>query len=381
MSRFRVVIAYNTSWYVHNFRLPLIRALLQNNYEVIVLAPKDEYTQRVVETGVGFREITVDSKGNNPLRDLATFFAFFRAYSELKPNLVLQYTIKPNLYGSIAARLLGVNVACNVTGLGAAFSKGGLIELIARTLYRIAFAKVERVFFQNPDDMELFLEAGLVEEKKTDLLPGSGVDTERFTPESTPRAAGPFRFLFVGRLLKEKGVEDLIEATALVRASGTAATVSLLGRFDPEDPHTANPALVKAAVDAGHIFLAGETDDVRPYLAAADCVVLPSYYREGTPRSLLEAIAMGKPVIAADSVGTREPVHDSINGFLHTPRDPRDLADRMLIMATLPQDRLRAMGDASRAYALERYREEIVIDRYLALVASVRSRRDLSRPA
>jgi len=366
----KILIAYNTCWYVFNFRRPLIRALLAAGYEVTVLAPRDEYTDRVMETGAAFRDIAIDSKGNNPLKDLGTIVAFFRAYRELKPDLVLQYTIKPNLYGSIAARFLRIPAVCNITGLGAAFNRGGITEAVARLLYRASFSSVRRVFFQNPDDYGLFLSSGLVKEAQADLLPGSGVDTDRFAPSPGPRPDGPFSFLFIGRLLKEKGVEDLIAAARLARAEAPELRFRLLGRFDPTDAHTADPALVRAAADDGTIELLGETDDVRPIIRAADCVVLPSYYREGTPRSLLEAIASGKPVVAADSVGTREPVRDGVNGFLHRPRDPADLAAKILAMARQDGAALADMGAASRAYALERFREEIVIEKYLEIVAA-----------
>jgi glycosyltransferase involved in cell wall biosynthesis len=371
----RIVLAYNTSWYVWNFRMPLIAALRGRGCELIVLAPRDEYTDRIVASGVAHRDIKLAAKGRNPLRELATIGAFARAYRQLKPDLVLQYTIKPNIYGSIAARCLGIPAINNVTGLGQAFERRGALQAAVRLLYRFAFRKVDKLFFQNPDDLGLFVRGGLAARERCGLLPGSGVDLERFRPASLPavggRAEGPCTFLFVGRLLEAKGVGVLLEAAALVKAKRPDAVVRLLGKRDDADPGAVDPRALDAAIAAGLVEHAGMSDDVRPQLAACDCVVLPSYYREGTPRSLLEAAAMGKPLVAADTVGTREPVVDGKNGFLCRPKDPADLAAKMLAMIDASPERRRAMGAASRALAETRFDEKIVLKAYVETVERI----------
>jgi glycosyltransferase involved in cell wall biosynthesis len=376
----RIVLAYNTSWYVWNFRMPLIAALRERGYEVVVLAPEDEYSGRIAASGVALRHIGLDAKGLNPLRELAAVFAFVGAYRRLEPDLVLQYTIKPNIYGSIAARFLGIPAINNLTGLGAVFEGGGALQRIVRALYRFAFRKVDKLFFQNPDDLELFIEGGLAKRDRCGLLPGSGVDLERFRP--MPRNAtsdegdSRFVFLFVGRLLKAKGVDLLVEAARSVKERRPDAVIRLLGRRDDADPGAADPVALDAAIASGLVEYAGATDDVRPFIAASDCVVLPSYYREGTPRSLLEAAAMGKPLIAADSVGTREPVADGVNGYLCRPRDAADLASKMMAMLDAPADRIAAMGAASRRIARERFDETIVIRSYIESIETIlRSRK------
>lgn len=361
-----IVIAYNTSWYVYNFRRPLIRALKARGYQVLVLAPRDEYTDRLIAEGALYRELRLEGKGKNPLRELAAVFDFFRAYRELKPEIVLQYTIKPNLYGSLAARVLGIPAIDNITGLGQAFASGGAVEKAARILYRIAFRRVERVFFQNKDDKELFETGGLVGREQSDLLPGSGVDTRFFAPRE--KEPGPVTFLQIGRLLKAKGGEDFIAAARLVRSRHPDARFALLGRFDPDDPKGIDPAILRIAIAEGVAEHWGETDDVRDCIARADCAVLPSYYREGVPRSLLEAAAMGKPLIAADSAGTREPVEDGVNGFLHEPRNAADLAEKMMEMIALGEGGRAEMGRRSRELMKRRFEESIVIDKYLEAV-------------
>ncbi len=361
-----ILISYNTCWYVYNFRLPLIRALKAQGHEVSVAAPRDEYTDRVIAEGVSFYDLPIEAKGKNPLNELKTLFEFRKAYKTLAPDVVLQYTIKPNLYGSLAARSLGIPAINNVTGLGEAFVSGGMIEQLVRFFYRAAFKKVKRVFFQNPDDYTLFLDARLVREEQAALLPGSGIDTDIFAPRE--RQPGPFTFLQVGRLLKAKGVNDFIAAARIVKKQRPDARFALLGRHDPEDGKCVDAAVLAAAESEGVVEHLGETDDVRSVIAQADCVVLPSYYREGTPRSLLEAASMAKPLIAADSVGTREPVTDGVNGFLHPPKDPAALAERMLRMIGLDQTARAAMGEASRTLMKERFDEKIVIDAYLSAV-------------
>jgi glycosyltransferase involved in cell wall biosynthesis len=367
-----IVISYNTCWYVYNFRLPLIRALKERGYEVTVFAPRDEYTDRVVAEGVAFRDMPIEGKGKNPLSELKTLLAFRRAYKELQPEIALQYTIKPNLYGSLAARTLGLPVINNITGLGEAFASGGLTETVVRILYRIAFKRVDLVFFQNPDDKSLFVGDKIVREGQAELLPGSGVDTGRFAP--MPRGSGPFTFLQIGRLLKAKGAEDFIAAARQVKEKRSDVRFALVGRYEPNDPNGVDAPVFEKAREDGIVDYWGEVDDVRPLIAQADCVVLPSYYREGIPRSLLEAASMGKPLVAADSVGTREPVVVGRNGFLHRPRDPGDLARKLFDVLSLDTRALDAMGAESRALMRERFEESIVIDKYLASVERFKRR-------
>jgi glycosyltransferase involved in cell wall biosynthesis len=364
-SNARLVITANTSWYIFNFRLSLIRALQSKGWRVTVLAPPDEYTERIKAEGVGFQALLLSAKGMNPFRELGTLRAFRTAYGKLRPAIILQYTIKPNIYGSIAARRLGIPVINNVSGLGTMFS-GGLRERLARILYRFAFSRAQLVLFQNADDRALFLGAGLVDQHHTGMLPGSGVDTEFFAPR--PRGAGPFTFLLAARLLRDKGVGDFISAARLIKDGLPEPRFVLLGRHDPADPLCVDAELLEDAVRDGIVELPGHTDDVRRYIADADCVVLPSFYREGVPRSLLEAASMGKPLIAADCIGTREPVQDGVNGFHCRPRDPADLAEKMRAVLSAGPEKREKMGESSRRIAKEHFDERVVLASYLTAV-------------
>lgn len=367
MSDSPIAISANTAWYVWNFRRPLIRTLRERGYRIVILAPRDPYAEKLVQEGAQFWDIPMEAKGKNPLRELGLLFRYWDAYRKIRPLAALHYTIKPDLYGSIAARFLHIPVINNVTGLGTVFEKGGPLEILVRILYRFAFAKAQRIFFQNQDDYRLFIDHGLVRKAQTDILPGSGVDIQRFVPEEFPpiKTDEPFIFLFVGRLLKAKGVEDLIAAAPLVREKHPNATIVLLGKRDDRDPTSADPKLLDRGIGEKLVEYGGIVDDVKPWLTKAHCVVLPSYYREGIPRSLLEAAAMGKPLIAADSVGTREPVINGENGFLCESRNPKDLAEKMIAMIELPPEKLREMGTASRRLAENRFDERIVLDKYI----------------
>lgn len=362
-----VVISYNSCRYVYTFRMPLIRALRGEGWPIVVVAPRDEYTDRVAGDGIAFREIALEPRGRNPVRELATLRAYRTIYAELDPAIVLQYTIKPNIYGSIAARRLGIPVVNNVTGLGTMFS-GGPLQAFGQFLYRRAFRSAELVFFQNPDDQKLFIDAGMVDSRRCALLPGSGVDPLHFAPR--PRLEGPFTFLYLGRLLRAKGAEAFIEAARTLqgRRSGQLFRCVLLGTHNPSDPDMIEAHTLERAIADGIVEHPGTTDDVRPTIAAADCVVLPSWYREGVPRSLLEAASMGKILVAADSVGTREPVEDGKNGFLCRPRDTSDLCRAMEAVLDLAPAKRKRMEAESRRIALERFDERIVIDRYLDAV-------------
>jgi glycosyltransferase involved in cell wall biosynthesis len=344
------------------FRRPLIRAFLRRGWRVTVVAPEDEYTNRVVETGAKHLHIDMDTKGTNPVRELFMVQRFRKAYHDLKPDVVLQYTIKPDIYGSIAARALGLPVINTITGLGTMFS-GGPKETLARLLYRYAFRSADLVLFQNEDDKALFIRSRIVCKERTGLVPGSGVDLDRFAPR--PRGEGPFMFLMIGRLLKAKGVEHFIIAARRVKEQRPNVRFVLLGSHDPGDPECVDQKKLSQATVDGIVDHSGHVDDIRPILANADCVVLPSFYREGVPRSLLEAASMAKPLIAADSVGTREPVRDGVNGFLCKPRDPMDLAEKMERMMALDPQRRAEMGEASRRYMRERFDESTVIETYL----------------
>jgi len=370
----KVMIGLNTAWNFVNFRAGLVRALVAAGYEVVAVAPLDGYVDRLKSLGCRFVAMPMDNHGKHPGRELVLLLRLWRLLRHERPDVYLGYTIKPNIYGSLAARALGIPVINNITGLGAVFSRGGLIASFVKGLYRVALKRSRKVFFQNDDDLELFVRAGLVCTAVTARLPGSGIDTTLFAVVPLPNKE-PLRFLLIARLLWEKGVGEFVEAARRLEASGVRAEFDLLGFVDDNNPAAISSAQLEAWTSEGVIRYLGVSHDVRIEIAQVDCVVLPSYYREGTPRTLLEAAAMGRPLITADSIGCRDVVEDGINGYLCRPRDAGDLTTKLLAMINLPPEERSAMGLRGRAKIEKEFDERIVIHNYLQAIAAVVGRR------
>jgi glycosyltransferase involved in cell wall biosynthesis len=361
-----LVISINASWNIVNFRSGLIRGLQQAGYRVVALAPRDAWSDRLGELGVEFQPIPMDRKGLSPTRDLALLWRYRRALRRLRPDAFLGYTAKPNVWGSLAAQSLGIAVINNVSGLGTAFIRGGWLGKVVSALYRLAFRRSATIFFQNDEDRDLFVAKRIVAPAKARLLPGSGVDSERFRPavDRAGDAFRPFAFLLIARLLRDKGVVEYVEAAREVRRTAPEARFRLLGFLDPDNRSAIARRELDSWVAEGLIDYLGQTDDVRSAIADSDCVVLPSY-REGLPRTLLEAAAMSKPLIATDVPGCRQVVRHEVNGLLCRVRDSASLAAAMLEMLLAPRERRDGWGKAGRAMVEAEYDERIVVERYL----------------
>lgn len=367
----KIVISINTAWNIYNFRAGLVRALIREGYEVIALAPRDEYSQKLLEMGCRVVDLPMDNNGTHPGRDLALFARYYWALRSLKPYALLGYTVKPNVYGSLAAHALGIPVINNIAGLGATFIRDSLITKIVRTLYKVALKRSHKVFFQNADDQELFVGSGLVRQKASSLVPGSGLNLDHYAP--APLAVSPerpFRFLLVARMLKDKGIEEFAEAARLVRQQHGAVEFHLLGAAGTGNPNAIPAEKLAAWEQEGLLNYLGKTEDVRPHLAGADCVVLPSY-REGVPRSLLEAAAMARPIIATDVVGCRDAVDDQVTGLLCQVKSASSLAEKMSAIMMMPAEARTLMGEAGRRKVEAQFDEHIVIQKYLQALDAI----------
>ncbi|MDB5693186.1 MAG: glycosyltransferase family 1 protein [Alphaproteobacteria bacterium] len=362
-----ILISINSSWNIVNFRSGLIRALIADGFRVVALAPPEGvWPERIVALGAEFQPIKIDRQGTSPMRDAALLWRYWQALRRIRPDVLLTYTAKPNVYGSLAARIAGVPVINNVAGLGTAFIRDNWLTRVMEKLYRAAFLRSSTVFFQNEDDLEQFVAAGLAPPDRALVLPGSGIDLTRFVPGARPTAErGDARvtFLLVARLLWDKGLAEYVEAARTIRASRPDVRFQILGPLDAGNRTVVSREEVERWSAAGLVEYLGEAEDVRPHLAAADCIVLPSY-REGLPKVLLEGAAMGKPLIATDVQGCRSVVEDGINGFLCAPRSSEALAGAMLRFVDLPEVRRAALGAASRCRVEERFDERLVIQRY-----------------
>lgn len=364
----RIAIVLNTSWNIYNFRMSFVRELLAQGHEVHTIAPNDDFTHLLKEAGCVHHPVKMDSRGANLIKDSALIFELLFIYKRVKPNVVLHYTIKPNVYGTIAAAILRIPTVNNVCGLGTVFLKKNMVSAFALFLYKISFRFANKVFFQNSDDQKLFVEQKLVPAAVVDLLPGSGINLSRFTPAAFKRN-DQFTFLLISRLITDKGILEFIDAVRKLKAEGLQARFQMLGAMDPEHKRGIKKEVIQGWIDEGIVEYLGTTDDVRPYIQQADCVVLPSY-REGTPRTLLEAASSAKPIIATDVPGCNHVVKDNFNGLLCKLKDSDDLAAKMTTMAHLPEYTLQQFGVNGRAKVMQEYDERIVIEKYLRAIQS-----------
>lgn len=372
-ARRRIVISTNSSWNIANFREGLIRALILEGYEVLALAPLDGSVEKLEAMGCRVLPINMNNKGVNPLQDALLFVNYWRLLRQAQPAAYLGYTIKPNVYGSLAAQALGIPVINNISGLGTAFIRKNWLTAVVKRLYHTALKRSHKVFFQNEEDRSLFVENDLVRLGQTGVLAGSGINVDKFAPTGALQARSApevKRFLLIARLLRDKGIVEYVEAARRVRQRHPAARFGILGFLDVENRTAISRAEVDAWVAEGVIEYLGATDDVRPFIEDADCVVLPSY-REGTPRTLLEAAAMGKPLIATDVPGCRNVVMHETNGYLCRAQDADDLADQLERFIALPEAEVGAMSRNSRDMVLEKYDERLVIAPYLDTIGKV----------
>lgn len=364
MSKKTIAIVYNTCHYIYMFRLKLIHKLQEVGYDVIAIAPYDEYSDRLVSEGVKYIPVSIDNKGTSPLADLKLIKNLFTIYKEIKPDIILQYTIKPNIYGSIAAGFAGIPVINNITGLGTVFLNESLLQKITKILYRFSFKKVKKVFFQNSYDKQLFLYNDLVNSSKVDLLPGSGIDTKKFTPQIVAKKNNKFIFLLIARVIRDKGIIEYVEAAKQLIIKYNYVEFQLLGQLGAINKSTINKEEVKSWQNNSIINYLGTVDDVKNNIAQADCIVLPSY-REGTSKTLLEAASMAKPIITTDVPGCNNIVSDGVNGLLCKVKDSIDLANKMEMMMNLSTKEREIMGKNGRKKMIDEFEEEIVIQKYL----------------
>jgi len=356
-----IAVVSNTSWSLYNFRLNLMQSLSEYGYEVIGIAPHDEYTALIP---FPVYDVQMNRRGTNPFQEISLMKQFQHILSDKNVDIMLNFTPKPNIWGALAAhkaKCLSIN---NIAGLGNTFTQKGLLTLIMKQLYRYSQKKAFHIFFQNDEDMKLFEDSGVLKKKSYSLLPGSGVDTLRFHPGLRKKGRKKLHILMMARLLKHKGVFLYAEAAAsLIKDFPQKCGFQLLGPLDPGNPSGISNEELQYIQDQGVEYL-GETKDTVPFLADADLFVLPSYYREGTPKSVLEALAIGLPVITTQMPGCRDTVLPGQNGWLIEPENSNSLEEALREFIGLPLEEQEKMGRASRKLALERFDERIVLDAY-----------------
>lgn len=357
----KIAFVGNSALTMMNFRIGLMRDL-SKQHEVVMLTPKDCELNLLNGTKIRFVPIEVDCKGQNPIKDIRLFSQLKQIYAQENFDFIFHYTIKPIIYGSIAASALGIKHIDVITGLGYTFIKRNWLFYLSCRLHKYALRKTNAVWFLNQDDCDAFVKWHIIPSSKMHVIHGEGVNTDFF--RSTQEPEKPFIFLHCGRMLRSKGVELYIHAAERLRQEYPDVRWQLLGPLDALNPDAISPAEMEIWVRNGIVEYLGVTSDVRPFLERCSCLVLPSYYMEGVPRSLMEAASMERVLIATDSVGCKDVVLDGINGLLCEKRSVDSLVDAMRKILNTPAEKLRCMGKKGRELMLRKFDEKIIIEEY-----------------
>lgn len=338
----KIVIIGNNSGGMYSFRRELIEALVQQGNSVIGLTPFDNKVDELKNIGIQLIETPINRRGINPIEDFSLTCQYRRLLKELKPDLVITYTIKPNIYGGLVCRGLRIPYVANITGLGTTFQNDGLLKKIVVMLYKLCLKKAKTVFFENCENRNVFLNHGIIEAERTCLLNGAGVNLEHYRVSEYPSDEGT-RFLFIGRVMREKGVDELLTAIQKLHADGVDCSLDVLGRYDENN----YKAKIEQYEADGWLHYHGSNLDVRSYIANSHCFVLPSWH-EGMANTNLECAASGRPVITSNIHGCLEAVEDGVSGFLCEKQNADSLYKVMKKFADLPYEQRKAMGLAGR---------------------------------
>jgi glycosyltransferase involved in cell wall biosynthesis len=364
----KIAIVANTSWNIYNFRMNLIRGFKEKGFEVICIAPEDRFTGLLKKENIDFYPVKIHSKGNNPIADLSLLKQFRNIYSITKPDIILQYTIKPNIYGTLAAKLCNIPTINTVTGLGTVFLHDNWVSKVAQSLYKFSFRFAGKVLFQNSDDQQFFVEKALVSSSKTTLVHGSGVNTHIFHPSKLEITSVPFRFLMAARLLYDKGIREYAKASLLLYEKyGNAVECHLIGSVDSDKQLGIPEEELSEWTQKYHIKYHTFSEQIAAVYQFVHVVVLPSY-REGVPKTLLEAAACAKPLIATDVAGCREVVINNWNGLLCKPKDAEDLFDKMVQIMEMSKEQQLQMSKNSYEFIQQSFSDKIVFNEYFCLV-------------
>lgn len=363
-----VFLTSNTSWYLYNFRKSTIRALQDQGYKVVCLSPQDDFSQRLVdELGAEHVALPMVGKSTGLVQELRSLLFIWQTFRHYRPVFVFNFTIKLNLYGGLACTVLRVPFANNISGLGTAFIHDSWLFRRVRQVYGWVNRRARHLFFQNEEDLAVFRDAGLLGNTPMTLLPGSGVDLQRFTFQPLPEAE-PITFVMIARLLGDKGVREYAGACRLLKEKGVAARCLLVGPLGVSNHSAVSEAEVAGWQEEGGLDYRGATDDVRPVIAKSHVLVLPSY-REGMPRTVLEAAAMGRPAIVTDVPGCRQAIEAGKTGWLCEVRSEASLAEQMLAFIAMGEGGRQQAGVAARARMEASFSEARVVQAYLDCLA------------
>lgn len=361
----KLLVLTNSSGGLYNFRKELLSALRTNN-NVYVIAPLSNKVNELKQIGIELIDISIDRRGINPIKDLRLLLSYIKAIKLIQPDLIITYTIKPNIYGGLAARLTHVNYAVNITGLGTAFQKKGILKTVVIILNKIALKRAKTVFFENSSNRDYMLENGIIKEEQSCLLNGAGVNLEKYSYYSYPKNNKPFSFLFIGRVMKEKGIDELFSAMKRLINEGVICNLDVLGNYEED-----YKALIDRYASEGWLHYHGYQDDVIPFIHKTNCFVLPSWH-EGMANTNLECASVGRPLITSDIPGCKEAVIDNKSGFLCKVKDYVSLYDKMKDMVKLSDNDRERMGVEGRKLMEKAFDRRVVVNKTIERLFSKR---------
>lgn len=367
----KIAVIENSLFSTYTMRESLMKILVQKGYDVTVLTHSNSYASEVEKTGL--KVINIGYGNSNPFKTVKYIFKLFQALKKLNPDICLTFSVRPAIFGNFITRYLSVPTITNITGVGPLFVSKNPAYRLARFIYQFTLVKTKKVFFQNFDDLNLFVENKFVKKEIAQRIPGSGVDYEKFSPLIKNENKQPnFVFLFIGRLIKDKGIFEFVEAARIVKKKYPDILFHIVGPFWNQNlkSNTISKSDMQNWIIEGIINYEGETKDVRNFIGNADCIVLPSY-REGTSNILLEASSMEKPLITTNTTGCKEIVEDGVTGLLCNVRDSSDLAHKMEIIYLLSDLERRNMGKKGRQKMIKEFNKRIVIKNYLDAIDEI----------
>lgn len=363
----RVLILGNSGLVVFGMRGELIQRLVEEGYEVMVSFPNSilgEGTQMAKEYGCKFVEVLIDRRGTNAFRDAELLRNYLKLIKDVKPDVVLTYTVKCSIYGGMACRILEVPYLVNITGLGKGLAEGGLKQKLLVMLYKVAVQSAQCVFFQNQHDRQFFIDQG-ISCRKAAMLPGSGVNLEKYVPIPYP-TDDKIVFTYIARVMKTKGIDEFLDAAKAIKKDHANVEFHICGFYEDDYKD-----IIEDVQAQGVVKYHGQVSDVRPYETISHCIVLPTYHPEGISNVLLEAAACARPIITTNRPGCAEVVDDGINGYLVNERDSQDLIQKMRKFMELPWDVRRGMGLAGRTKVEKEFDRQIVVEKYLEYIQQI----------
>ena len=361
----KVLILTNNIGGLHSFRKEVMKALRDKGHEVIISAPFEEKKAYFESIGCMMIDTQFNRKGTNPIKDIGLMLYYRKLIKQVKADVVLSYTIKPNLYGGMACQLCHVPQIANITGLGSAVENPGWLQKLTILLYKVGLRKAHTVFFQNKANLQFCEQHKMAHGHKV-LIPGSGVNLQHHTLQEYPSADEPVRFIFISRLLREKGIEEYLLAAQATKLKHPEVEFHVVGACEENYEER-----ITQAVKDGIVIYHDQQPDVRPFIARCHCMIHPSFYPEGMSNVLLESCAAGRPIITTDRPGCREIVDNSINGFIVKQQDAQDVIHKIELFLALPYEKKREMGLAARRKVEREFDRQIVVDAYLKEIDNI----------